>query len=341
MGFQFNHLIRNLSCQNWLHIILRRIVLEAAQIWRELAPHYFPTDCFGGSSDLEGTGSTLFSDRLFWRQLKFEGNWLHIIFRWIVLEIWSELAPHYFSAGSFGGNSDLAETGSTLFSGRLFWRQLKFGGNWLHIIFRWIVLEIWWELAPHYFPADCFGGSSDLAGTGSTLFFGGLFWRQLRIGKNWLHIIFQRIVLEAAHIWRELASHYFPADCFGGSSNLEGTGSTLFSNRLFLRKLKFGGNWLHIIFWRIVLEIWRELAPHYFLVDCFGGSSNLAGTSSTLFFNRLFWRQLRFGGNWLHIISQQIVLEAAQIWRELAPHYFPADCFGNVEGTGSTVLSSG
>ncbi len=26
-------------------------------------------------------------------------------------------------------------TGSTLFSGRLFWRQLRFGGNWLHIIF--------------------------------------------------------------------------------------------------------------------------------------------------------------------------------------------------------------
>jgi hypothetical protein len=37
-----------------------------------------------------------------------------------------------------------------------------------------------------YFPADCFGGSSDLAGTGSKLFSGGLF-------------------LEAAQIWRELA----------------------------------------------------------------------------------------------------------------------------------------
>ncbi len=177
--------------------------------------------------------------------------------------------------------------------------------------------------------------------TGSTLFFGVLFWRQLRIGGKWLHIIFWRIVLEAAQILRELAPHYFPADCFGGSSNLEGTGSTLFSDRLFWRKLKFGWNWLHIIIRRIDLEIWRELAPHYLSADFFGGSSNLAGTGSTLLSNRLFLRQLRFGGNWLHIIAQQIVLEAAQIWRELAPHYFPADCFGNVEGPGSTFLSGG
>ncbi len=53
-------------------------------------------------------------------------------------------------------------------------------------------------------------GSSDLAGTGSTIFSGGLFWRQLRFGGNWLHIIFCLIVLEAAQIWRELAPHYFP-----------------------------------------------------------------------------------------------------------------------------------
>jgi hypothetical protein len=41
---------------------------------------------------------------------------------------------------------------------------LRFGGNWFHIIFRWIVLEaaqIWWEKNPHYFLADCFGGCSD------------------------------------------------------------------------------------------------------------------------------------------------------------------------------------
>ncbi len=126
----------------------------------------------------------------------------------------------------------MAGTGSTLFSVGLFWRQLRFGGNWLHIIFRRIVLEaaqIWRELAPHFFPADCFGGSSDSAGTGPTLFSGGLVWRRLRFGGNWLHIIFCRIVLEAAQIWQELAPHYFLGDCFGGGSDLAGTGSTLFT----------------------------------------------------------------------------------------------------------------
>jgi hypothetical protein len=51
------------------------------------------------------------------------------------------------------------------------------------------------------------------------LVFGGLFWKQLRIGGNWLHIIFQRIVLEVAQNWRELVQHYFLVDCFGGSSD--------------------------------------------------------------------------------------------------------------------------
>jgi hypothetical protein len=120
------------------------------------------------------------------------------------------------------------------------------------------------------------------------LFSGGFFWRQLRFEGNWLHIIYRRIVLIGAQIWQELAPHYFPTECFGGSSDLEGTGSTLFSHRLFWRQLKFGGNWLHIIFWRILLKIWRELASHYFGADCFGGSSDLAGTGSTLFSSELF-----------------------------------------------------
>jgi hypothetical protein len=77
-----------------------------------------------------------------------------------------------------------------LFFDRLFWRQLTFGGNWLHIIFWWIVLEIWRELTPHYFLADCFGGSSDWAGTGSKFFSDRLFWRQLKFGRNWLHFGF-------------------------------------------------------------------------------------------------------------------------------------------------------
>jgi hypothetical protein len=54
----------------YFHFSFWRIVLEAAQNWRELAPHYFPADCFGGSSKLAGTGSTLFSGGLFWRQLR-------------------------------------------------------------------------------------------------------------------------------------------------------------------------------------------------------------------------------------------------------------------------------
>jgi hypothetical protein len=77
-------------------------------------------------------------------------------------------------------------------------RQLKFGGNWLHIIFRQIVLEaaqIWRELAPYYFLADCFGNFEE---TGSTLFSGGLLWRQLKFGGNWLHIIFRHIVMKTA-----------------------------------------------------------------------------------------------------------------------------------------------
>jgi hypothetical protein len=260
--------------------------LEAAQIWRELAPYYFPADCFGGGSNLAGTGSILFSSGLFWRQLRFGGNWLHIIFQLIVF------------------------------------KAAQFGGNWLHIEFEQIVLEaaqIWRELAPHYFPVDCFGGSSDLAGTGSTLFSGGLFWRQLRFGRNWLHIIFQWIVLKAAHIWWELAPHYFWVDCFEGSSHSAGTGSTFFWGGLFWRQLRFGRNWLHIIFMWIVLEaaqIWQKLAPYYFPVDCFEGSSGLAGTGFLLFSGGLFSRWLRFGGNWLHIIFWRIVMEAAQIWRE-------------------------
>jgi hypothetical protein len=65
------------AAQIWwelFHIIFQRIVLEAAQIWwepqqknrhnhttvpaqiwQELAPYYFPVDCFGGSSDMAET----------------------------------------------------------------------------------------------------------------------------------------------------------------------------------------------------------------------------------------------------------------------------------------------
>ncbi len=65
-----------------------------------------------------------------------------------------------------------------------------------------------------------------MVGTGTTLFSIGLFWRQLRFDGNWLHIIFRRIVLKAAQIWRELALNYFPVDFFRGSSDFAGTGTT-------------------------------------------------------------------------------------------------------------------
>jgi hypothetical protein len=73
--------------------------LEAALILQELAPHYLLADCFGGNSDFEGTGFTL------------------------------------FSGGLLGGGSDFAGTGSTFFSNGLFLRQLRFGRHWLHIIY--------------------------------------------------------------------------------------------------------------------------------------------------------------------------------------------------------------
>jgi hypothetical protein len=131
---------------------------------------------------LEGTGSTLFSDRLFWRKVKFGRNWLHIIFRQIVLEIWRELAPHYFPTDCFGGSSDLAVTGSTLFPTDCFEGSSNLAGS-----------------GSTLFLTDCFVGSSNLEGTCSTLFSGGLFWK---FRGNWVHIIFQFIVLEEAQIWR-------------------------------------------------------------------------------------------------------------------------------------------
>jgi hypothetical protein len=78
--------------------------------------------------------------------------------------------------------------------------------------------------------------------------------------------------------------------------------STLFSGRLFLEAAKIWQELFHIIFWQIVLEaaqiwrepqqknwhnhttvpaqIWRELAPHYFPADCYGGSSDMAKTTT-------------------------------------------------------------
>ncbi len=78
----------------------------------------------------------------------------------------------------------------------------------------------------------------------------------LRFGGNWFHIIFRRIVLEAAQIWRELVPHNFLADCFGGSSELAGTGFTLFSGKLFswqLSRIVLGSISFRLkkFFWRL------------------------------------------------------------------------------------------
>ncbi len=89
------------AAQIWrelFHIIFRRIVLEAAQNWREpqqknwhnhttvpaqirqeLAPHYFPADCFGGSSDMAGTTTKKLTTVLYTRyvnkKLTQQHNW--------------------------------------------------------------------------------------------------------------------------------------------------------------------------------------------------------------------------------------------------------------------------
>jgi hypothetical protein len=98
------------------------------------------------------------------------------------------------------------------------------------------------------------------------------------------------------------------------------------SNRL---PPKLGGNWLYIIFWRIVLE-----------------AANLVVR------DRIFLRTagyLRFGGNWHHIIFLWIVLDGgsrfggdgqtiftdrrlSEIWWELALHFFRAECFKGLIG---------
>ncbi len=123
---------------------------------------------------------------------------------------------------------NLAGTGSTLFSGRLFWRQ-----------------PIWWWCTEYFYGQQVIW---DLAGTGTTLFSCGLFWMEaadlvvmdriffrtegyLRFGGNWLYISFGRSVLEAAD-WVVMARLWWRSDDY----------------------LRFGGNWPYIIsgglFWR-------------------------------------------------------------------------------------------
>jgi hypothetical protein len=120
----------------------------------------------------------------------------------------------------------LAGTGSTLFSGGLFWDRFL-----LDLIKFFFGARLRYKLMYYYFyhgfdlreiiqflcEFECIEFECNKFVL--VLVFGGLFWRQLRIGGNWLHIIFQRIVFEAAQNWQELVQHYFPGDCFGGSSD--------------------------------------------------------------------------------------------------------------------------
>ncbi len=47
------------------------------------------------------------------------------LYNFVLSEIWRALVPHYFSGG-------------------LFWRRLRFGGNWFYIIFWRIVFSFWY-----------------------------------------------------------------------------------------------------------------------------------------------------------------------------------------------------
>ncbi len=67
-----------------------------------------------------------------------------------------------------------------------------------------------------------------------------------QIWRELFHIIFRRIVLEAAQIWREPQ-----------------------------QKNRHNHT-------TVLAQIWRELAPHYCLADCFGGSSDMVETKKKL-----------------------------------------------------------
>jgi hypothetical protein len=76
------------------------------------------------------------------------------------------------------------------------------------------------------------------------------------------------------------------------------------TNTTFIRSKVRGDGQIAMTFRRLS-QIWRDLALHYFPVDCFGGS--------------------QFGGGGQTIFTDS---RLSEIWQELAPHYFPADCFG-------------
>ena len=132
---------------------------------------------------------------------------------------------------------------STLFSGGLFWRQLRFGGN-------------------------C-----------STLFSGGLFWRQFRFGGN--HNKKTGTTTQLYQLNNPLENNV---------KRVPAKSSTLFSGGLFWRQLRFGGNCSTLFSSGL---FWSQLR--------FGGNHNKKTDTTTQLY------RLRFGGNWLHIIFQNVL----------------------------------
>jgi hypothetical protein len=82
-----------MSSRQIFHIILRWIVLEAAQIWRELFHIVFRRIVLEAAQ--------------IWREPQQKNRHNHTT---VPAQIWRELAPHYFPADCFGGSSDMAET---------------------------------------------------------------------------------------------------------------------------------------------------------------------------------------------------------------------------------------
>ncbi len=87
-----------------------------------------------------------------------------------------------------------------------------------------------------------------------------------QIWRELFHIFSRRIVLEAAQIWRE------------PQQKNQHNHTT------------------------VPAQIWRELTPHYFLADCFGGSSDMAETTTkkltTVLYTKYVNKKLTQQHNW-------------------------------------------
>ncbi len=159
-------------------------------------------------------------------------------------------------------------------------------------------------------------------------------WLKFNLGKNRLYIIFRQIVLEAANL--------------------------VVTDRLFFMDSRLS-------------EIWRELAPHYFLANRFGWRQliwwwrtdyfygqkviwDLAGTGSTLFSGRMFWRQTT-GWWWPDYDDIQTIISDLTgtgstlfsgglfwrhpIWWWRTDYFYGQQVIWDLAGTGTTSFSGG